>query len=213
MNDELKTVPRSVFRVHSFPSVSRRRLAAQGRVNRYLVEGRNQNAFGFGVAGGEQVELRNLARQHAELEQLVPDRRRSRNFLRGLVERLDRPAQFAELRCRVAPNGQRVPGLNWLRLVFEQWVAKPLVGVDAASDVEEDRARRHLEAEFDAQRRRELRSDGPVGLRLVYGRDGLPHALYESAAVRESAVGFGGRRGGEDYVRGRQRHRSGQRQR
>src|SRR2546429_125155 len=48
-------------------SVSSRRLAAQGWVNRYLVEGRNQNAFGFGVSGGEQVELRNLARQNAEL--------------------------------------------------------------------------------------------------------------------------------------------------
>ena len=30
----------------------------------------------------------------------------------------------------------------------------------------------------------------------------MPHALHESAAVRESAVGLGERRGGEDYVRG-----------
>src|SRR5438874_11336464 len=137
-------------------SVSSRRLAAQGWVNRYLVEGRNQNVFGFGVSGGEQVELRNLARQNAELEQLVPDRRRRRNFLRGLVERRDRLTQLAQLRCRVAALGERMLDLNGFRLVLEQRVAKPFVCGNIARDVEEDCARRHLEAEFDAERRREL---------------------------------------------------------
>ena len=40
--------------------------------------------------------------------------------------------------------------------VLEQRVAKPLVCGDAARDVEEDCARRHLETEFDAERRGEL---------------------------------------------------------
>src|ERR1041385_2738607 len=79
------TIHHLPFTIHRLSSVSGDGLAPQGRVNRYLVEGGNQDAFGFGVAGGEQVKLRNLARQNAELEQLVPDRRRLGNLLRALL--------------------------------------------------------------------------------------------------------------------------------
>src|SRR5881275_3226449 len=79
---------------HPFLSVSRRGFAPQGGVERDLVEGGDQDAFGFGVAGGEQVELRNLTRQHAEPEQLVPDRRRLGNLLRVLVERIEGAPQL-----------------------------------------------------------------------------------------------------------------------
>src|ERR1044071_4058709 len=50
-------------------SVSRHaRRATQAAVQRDLVEWRDEHALGLGVAGGEQVELRHLARQRPRFE-------------------------------------------------------------------------------------------------------------------------------------------------
>src|ERR671926_1117640 len=92
---------------YSLPSsVSRGRRAAQRWVKGDLVEGGDEHGLGLGVARGEQVELRHLARQHAELEEFVPDGGRPCNLLAGLSERAHGVAQGADVRRAVAARGE-----------------------------------------------------------------------------------------------------------